>query len=151
MAKNTQPFFYKEDKRTLTFFETADSTNFKQIAVAGADGSHVFEILIASTDTVARQIEFWAAPTATAANAATEGFPLKVSVAIAIGLGTLTAQPDALKLINFSANFINERLLDRDQNYYIALPAGYYLYARQSLGAVTAATKVSVCVIQKDF
>ncbi len=149
--KNNQPFFYKEDVKTITQFVNTDGNTFKQIAAAAADGSHVFEILIASTDSNARVIELWASPDANVGNVVTNGFPLKISVNLVAGLGTTTLSPDPLRLINNTTFFINERLFDRDQNYYIDLPSGYFLFARITGTAVTAGTWVKTLVKQKDF
>lgn len=153
MAKNTTPYFYKEERKLITTFVNADGNNFKQIASAGADGSHVSEILISSTDTAARVIAFWSSPDPDAANVVSLGFPLKMSVNIAVGVGATTLAPDPIRLVNANSNFIQERLFDRDQNYIIKLPAGHYLFAQITATPVTsgAGIWVKTQVIISDF
>lgn len=152
--KNTTPLFYRRDTPPqVTLFENSDATNFKIIATGGADDSHVFEILIASTDTVARQIEIWKVPNNNTAdaNVISTGFPLKISISIPVGQGTTTLFPDPIRLINTNNNFILDRLFDRDQNFYTELPSGWYLMAKMTAGAVSATKWVKTCVKQKDF
>lgn len=153
MAKNTTPSFYLKDNPTITSFVAGDANNFKIIATGGADDSHVFEILIASNDTVARQIEFWKVPNndIVEANVIATGFPLKISVPVPAGTGTTTLASDPLRLIQSTNAFIVERLFERDQNTYIDLPNGWYIMARMTGSVVGAGVWVKTQVKQKDF
>lgn len=142
MAKNTTAFFTKQERiPTRVTFANADGTNIKDICSAGADDSRLMEVLITSTDSAVKEMTFYL-------NDGTNDIPIKLC-SIAINQGNVIATPDPVRLIN-STNFINGRLMDRDQNYYLALPAGYKLRAKCN-SAVTAATAITVLAILKDF
>ena len=153
MAKNTNGYFYKQDDEPVTSFVTSDANNFKQIAAAAADGSHVFEIEIASTDTVARVINFYKSQESNPANVAAHAstFPLRTNQSIPASIGYAAGSPIPINLINTSNVLVPERKLDRDQNFYIALPVGWFLYAAISGTAVSAGTAIKVKVDKKDF
>lgn len=153
MAKNTIGYFYKQDTETVTSFANSDGNNYKQVAAAAADGSHVFEIEIASTDSVARTINFYKSQESNPANVASHAstFPIRTNQGVPASTGYTAGSPIPTNLINTSSGLVAERKYDRDQNFYISLPVGWYLYAAISGTAVSTGTAVKVKVDQKDF
>lgn len=143
MPKNQIPYFLKDDVYTRTQFVNADATTIKDICTAGADGSYVYIINITSTDTVARTTTLFI-------NDGTNDIPIKFAVSVGIQQGNIGSLPDPVRLIQANTGFLLGRLLDRDQNYYIPLPAGWKLRARMD-SSVTAATAVTFLVHRKDF
>lgn len=127
---------------THTLFENADSTTIKDICVAGAEGSYVYEISLTGTNSTTREVTLFL-------NDGTNDIPIKLAT-VAINQGTVIGTPDPLRLIQPTAGFIVGRLFDRDQNYYIPLPTGWKLRMRVNL-AVTAGQALTVLVHRKDF
>jgi hypothetical protein len=144
MAKNTTAFFIEDDRipSPVATFANADGTTIKDICSAAADGSRLMEILITSTDTAAKDMTLYL-------NNGSVDIPIKLAT-VAARQGDIITTPDPLRLINSNNNFINGRLLDRDQNYYIPLPAGFKLRAKCN-AAVTAGLQITVLAILKDF
>ena len=62
----------------------------------------------------------------------------------------IIATPDPLRLIQAPSGFVVNRVLDRDQNYYIPLPAGWKLRMRVNV-AILAGQTITVLTQRKDF
>ena len=142
MAKNKEAYFTKQERIERQTFVPADGTTIKDICTAGADDSRLMEVLITSTDTAAKDITFYL-------NDGTNDTPIKLAT-VAARQGDIITTPDSLRLLNSNSGFINGRLFDRDQNYYIPLPAGYKLRAKCN-AAVSATKDIVVIAILKDF
>lgn len=143
MAKNKEAFFLANDVYTRTQFVNADGTTIKDICMAGADGSYVYVINITSTDSVARTVTLFL-------NDGTNDIPIKFAVAVGIQQGNIANLPDPVRLVQSNSGFILGRILDRDQNFYIPLPAGWKLRARMD-SSVTNGTAITFIVHRKDF
>lgn len=143
MAKNKEAYFLSNDVYTRTQFVNADGTTIKDICTAGADGSYVYMINITSTDTVTRNISLFL-------NDGVNDIPIKVGIILAINQGNVASTPDPLRLIQANIGFVVTRILDRDQNYYIPLPAGWKLRARAD-AAISPSSAITILVHRKDF
>jgi hypothetical protein len=144
MPKNTTAYFTKQDRiPTRVNFVNADGTTAKNICTAAADDSRIMEILVTSTDSAARDMVFFL-------NDGTNDVPIKFCT-IGGFQGNINTNPDPFRLVNSNNGFIVGRLFDRDQNYYIALPAGYSLRARCTTAVASGAFAISVLVVIKDF
>jgi hypothetical protein len=144
MAKNTIPFLLKEDAVPIvTIFDNSDSTNWKDVAIAETEGSYLYELLIRSTDTVARNMSFRIVTP-------DSDYILYFGRLIPANTGNIAASPSPIRMINVDTLFLPNRLLDRDQNYYVPLPVNCIIQARMEV-AVTSATEVSVTSIIKNF
>ncbi len=151
MPKNKEVFFYKEDTSKITRFIDTTGNNFLEVFVAGSEDSHLFILNITSTDTAAKFIDFYESESGNVNNVLTNGVPVKSGVAINIGQGTGTDFPDPIRLMQANGNFIVGRLLDRDQNFYYPVKAGFSIYARIRGTAVTTGRVLSVLAKGKDF
>lgn len=143
MPKNQIPYFLKDDVYTRTQFLNADTTSIKDICTAGENGSYVYMINITSTDSVARTTTLFL-------NDGTNDIPIKFGVSIGIQQGNIANLPDPVRLVQSNSGFILGRILDRDQNFYIPLPAGWKLRARMD-SSVTNGTAITFIVHRKDF
>lgn len=153
MAKNTIAYFYKEDSSpTITRFNNSDGQTFKEVFTAGSDDSHLMVMNVSSTDSSARFIDIFIAPTGTiSANVPTAGVVLKTQVSVNINQGNSSNFPDPLRLIQSNGGFVVSRLLDRDQNFYIPVKSGWSIFVRVSGTAVTLGSQISVLTIAKNF
>ena len=140
--KNTTPYMLQNDVYTRTLFENADSTTIKDICVAGTDGSYVYEISLTGTNSTTRDVTLFL-------NDGTNDIPLKLAT-VAINQGSVIGTPDPLRLVQPTIGFVIQRLFDRDQNYYIPLPAGCKLRMRVN-AAITAGQAITALVHRKDF
>jgi len=141
MTKNTTGYFLKDDVYTRTVFQPADTTTIKDIATAGANGSYVYLLNITSENTGASAMTIYMS------NGVVD-VPIKIP-SIINNYGNSAANPDPLALINVDISFIVGRVFDRDQNYYIPLPAGWKLRAK--LNATIPTGNMTFLVHQKDF
>jgi hypothetical protein len=142
MAKNTTPYMLKADVYTRTTFVNADGTTVKDICTAGADGSYVYLLQLTGDNTTTRDITLFM-------HDGTNEVPIKLAT-VAINQGNVIATPDPLRLIQPASGFVVGRLLDRDQNYYIPLPAGCKLRMRVNT-AVASGQTITVLTHRKDF
>lgn len=144
MTKNTTPYLLKEDAvPQITAFQNSDGTNWKDVAVADVEGSYLYDILIRSTDTVARNISFRVVTPS-------GNYILFFGRLVPASTGNTTSNTTPLRMINGDSLFFPNRLLDRDQNYYVPLAVGCKIQARME-AAVSLSTEVSLVSIVKNF
>jgi hypothetical protein len=144
MPKNTTPYMLKEDAVPLiTLFEPSDTTNWKDVAIADTEGSYLYELLIRSTDTVARNISFRLVTPSS-------NYIIYFGRLIPANTGNNSSTPSPIRMINGDSLFLPNRLLDRDQNFYIPLAVGCKIQARMEV-TVTTATQISVVSTIKNF
>lgn len=132
----------QNDVYTRTLFENSDGTNIKDICSAGTEGSYVYEISLTGTNSTTRDVTLFL-------NDGTNDITIKLAT-VAINQGTIIATPDPLRLIQAPSGFVVNRVLDRDQNYYIPLPAGWKLRMRVNV-AILAGQTITVLTQRKDF
>jgi hypothetical protein len=146
MAKNTTAYFLANQNYTLVTFTSADSTSTKDLVSAAADDSWVYEVFITSTESSQVPITIYLSDGAT-------DMPIKsllTTSGVAANQGTTVTAPNPYRLIQSSDNNnIFVRLLDRDQNYYISLPAGWKLRAKMN-SALTSGT-MTFNILKRDF
>jgi hypothetical protein len=142
MAKNTTPYLLQNDVYTRQTFVNADGTTEKIICSAGTEGSYLYMINISADINAARDMVL-------VIHDGTNSTPIKF-LTVGINQGNTIASPDPIRLLQADANFIVGRLLDRDQNYYIPLPAGFSIRARM-ISAVPSGQTIVVNTHRKDF
>ncbi len=147
MAKNTTAYFLNQQLITTTTITSVDGTGPVEILRAADNDSWVYEVLITSTNTSALEGKL-------IINDGTTAVIIKQllspnNILAEQGTGTTSANP--LRLMQSSdGNQITFRLLDRDQNYYLPLPAGWSLYLRLDT-AVDSGEEVLVTVFSRNF
>jgi len=147
MAKNTTGYFLNKQLITRTIFENTDSTSIKTIFTANAEDSWVYDIIITSTNTSALDATIYLSD-------GTNDIVIKQlltpnNILAEQGTGLTSANP--LRLLQSSdGNQITVRLLDRDQNYYIMVPNGWFLKAKMN-SAVTNPYVVTFLVFSRNF
>ncbi len=132
----------QNDVYTRTLFQNSDSTNIKDICIAGEEGSYLYEISITGTNTTTRELTFYISDGGL-------DIPIKL-VTVAINQGSVISQPDPLRLIQPISGSVIARVLDRDQNYYIPLPIGWSIKMKVNV-ALTAGQTLNVLTQRKDF
>ena len=133
---------YKNDVYTKTLFTHTDGTTPKDIAVGGDNGIGVYEIMLNVNTSVATNIILFLYD-------GENDIPIKYS-SVAAGIGMSNSSPDPLRFIQPSVNFLVNRVLDRDQNFCIPLPAGWRLRMRM-VAALTNPQSIMVITQCKEF
>ena len=146
MAKNTTAYFLNEQKIQRTIFQNADGTTPKPIFTAAAEDSWVYDIVITSTSPDARDATIYL-------HDGTNDIVIKQLLSpnnILANQGTGATSANPLRLLQSSdGNQITVRLLDRDQNYFIALPVGWTLRAK--INTTIASGDITFLVMSRNF
>jgi hypothetical protein len=146
MAKNTTAYFLNQQKIERTTFNSGDGTTTKAIFTAAAEDSWIYDIVITSTSPDARDATIYLYD-------GTNDIVIKQLLSpnnILINQGTGSTSANPLRLLQSSdGNQITVRLLDRDQNYYIALPVGWTLRAKINT-AISSGT-ITFLVMSRNF
>jgi len=146
MAKNTTAYFLNEQKIQRTTFNSGDGTTIKPIFTAATEDSWVYDIVITSTSPYAKDATIYLYD-------GTNDIVIKQllspnNILATQGTGLTSANP--LRLLQSSdGNQITVRLLDRDQNYFIALPVGWTLRAKMNT-AISSGT-ITFLVMSRNF
>jgi hypothetical protein len=140
MAVSNQPIFPKTVISGIVKITPADTTTLKTLFTAGADGSSLENIIVTSTDTASKDLQF----------------VITVS-AVDYTLGTLTVPANsgftaavAVLSVFKHANFISALTIDTNNNTILRLPAGAILKVK-ALATLTAAKEISVICQGGDF
>lgn len=148
MAKNTTAYFLNKQVIQRTAFTSADTTTTKSIftAATGGEDSWIYDIVITSTVPSAMDATIYLY----------DGFndivikQLLSPNNILANQGTGASSVNPLRLLQASdGNQITVRLLDRDQNYFIALPVGWTLRAK--MNTTIASGTVTFLVMSRNF
>jgi hypothetical protein len=146
MAKNTTAYFLNEQKIQRTIFQNADGTTPKPIFTAAAEDSWVYDIVITSTSPDPKDATIYLYD-------GTNDIVIKQLLSpnnILANQGTGLTSANPLRLLQSSdGNQITVRLLDRDQNYFIALPVGWTLRAKMNT-AISSGT-ITFLVMSRNF
>lgn len=132
MPVTSTPILPQTIRNGGTTFVNADGTTIKDVLTAGADGSIITALNVASTDTTARDIRFFLN------NGSTDLLLCVVNVPISSGNTNAAAPVDVFRNANCPG-----LAFDANGNRVLFLQAGYRLRA-QMLVAVTAAQTISV-------
>ncbi|NJO65016.1 MAG: hypothetical protein HC836_44975 [Richelia sp. RM2_1_2] len=140
MAANTVPIFTDSSRWSLTEFVAADTTALKTLFTAGADGSLITAIIVATQETVANDIIFYA--NLGGAIDAPIGY---LEVPIGAGTNGTTQVASALtdSVLTWPAH-------DNNDNPVIQLPSNFVLKANMRT-TVGGSDKVFVTVVAEDF
>ncbi len=148
MAKNTTAYFLNKQKIERTTFNSGDGTTIKPIFTAAPEDSWVYDIVITSTSPDAMNATIYMYDVANLVDV-----PIKILQSpnnILANQGTSTSSVNPLRLLQSSdGNQIIVRLLDRDQNYCIALPVGWTLRAKMNSGIISGT--VTFLVMSRNF
>lgn len=148
MAKNTTAYFLNKQVLEKTTFTNADGTTIKSIftTATGNEDSWIYDIVITSTAPDAEDATIYLS----------DGFTdivIKQLLSpnnILANQGTGASSPNPLRLLQSSdGNQITVRYLDRDQNYFIPVPAGWNLKAKMNTSI--ASGTVTFLVISRNF
>lgn len=146
MAKNTTAYFLNKQVIQRTTFANADGTTIKSIFTAAPEDSWVYDIVITSTVASAMDATIYLYD-------GTNDIVIKQLLSpnnILANQGTGISSPNPLRLLQSSdGNQITVRLLDRDQNYFIALPVGWTLRAK--MNSTIASGTVTFLVMSRNF
>lgn len=146
MAKNTTAYFLNKQAIQRTAFTNSDGTTTKSIFTAAPEDSWVYDIIITSTVSSAMDATIYLYD-------GTNDITIKQLLSpnnILANQGTGTGSPNPLRLLQSSdGNQITVRLLDRDQNYFIALPVGWTLRAK--MNSTIASGTVTFLVMSRNF
>jgi hypothetical protein len=140
MAVSNQPIFPKTVGLGITKIVPADTTTLKTLYTAGADGSTIENILVSSTDTAARDLQFVITVSAVDYILGTLTIPINSGNTAAV------APVSVFK----HANFVSILTIDTNGNAILRLPAGSVLRVKV-LVAVTAAREISITCQGGDF
>lgn len=133
----TCPFTQNVNPQVPQTFANADGTNVKTIFTAGADDSVVKAIIVTSTDSVARDIQFYLSD-------GTTNFQLRrVSIPANAGNSTSVAPVDCLS--GFTG-----LPLDEHGNRVLRLRRNFQLRANM-VAAATSGSEVDVIVLGEDY
>lgn len=147
MAKNTTAYFLNKQVIERTEFTSTDSTTAKSIFTSASEDSWVYDIII--TSTVASNMEATIYITDLNNNDIVIKQLLNPNYILA-NQGTGSISPNPLRLLQSSdGNQITVRYLDRDQNYFIALPVGWTLKAKMNTTISSGA--VTFLVVSRNF
>jgi hypothetical protein len=139
MAVSNQPIFPVVIQTSAQTWVAADTTTLKTLVTAGANGTKIESLIITSTDTASRDLQFWL-------NDGTNSYLLG-TVNAPISAGNTNAIPSV-------AAFLTTQLpvlpYDSNSNRYLYLKAGWTLKAG-ALVAVTAAKTVYAIAQFTDF
>jgi len=146
MAKNTTAYFLNEQKIQRTVFNNGDGTTVKSIFTAATEDSWVYDIVITSTVGSAMDATIYLYD-------GTNDIVIKQLLSpnnILANQGTGATSANPLRLLQSSdGNQITVRLLDRDQNYFIALPVGWTLRAK--MNTTIASGDITFLVMSRNF
>lgn len=146
MPKNTTAYFLNKQVIQRTTFANADGTTIKSIFTAAPEDSWVYDIVITSTVNSAMDATIYLYD-------GTNDIVIKQLLSpnnILANQGTGTSSVNPLRLLQASdGNQITVRLLDRDQNYFIALPVGWTLRAK--MNTTIASGTVTFLVMSRNF
>lgn len=146
MAKNTTAYFLNKQVIQRTAFANADGTTIKSIFTAAPEDSWVYDIVITSTVASAMDATIYLYD-------GTNDIVIKQLLSpnnILANQGTGMSSPNPLRLLQSSdGNQITVRLLDRDQNYFIALPVGWTLRAK--MNTTISSGTVTFLVMSRNF
>lgn len=155
--KNKDSFFWRQDTEPkVTKFTPSDQNNFKDVFTGPNEDGAMHVLNISSTDNNTRVIDVYYAPTytdgnLTTANIVNNGVPLRSNVTIVALEGTSSSFPNPLRLVQSNGQFIASRLLDRDQNFYVQVKAGWSVYVRIVGTHLNTGTFVTVYASGKEF
>jgi hypothetical protein len=148
MAKNTTAYFLNEQKIQRTVFNSGDLTTPKPIFTAAAEDSWVYDIVITSTSPDPRDATIYMHEVSTGTDIVIKQLLSPNNILANQGTGATSANP--LRLLQSSdGNQITVRLLDRDQNYFIALPVGWTLRAK--MNTAIASGDITFLVMSRNF
>ena len=148
MAKNTTAYFLNQQKIQRTVFNSGDLTTPKPIFTAAAEDSWVYDIVITSTSPDPRDATIYMHEVSTGTDIVIKQLLSPNNILANQGTGATSANP--LRLLQSSdGNQITVRLLDRDQNYFIALPVGWTLRAKMNT-AISSGT-ITFLVMSRNF
>ncbi len=148
MAKNTTAYFLNQQKIERTVFNSGDGTTVKPIFTAAAEDSWIYDIVITSTSPDARDATIYLYDVANTTDITIKQLLSPNNILANQGTGATSANP--LRLMQSSdGNQITVRLLDRDQNYFIALPVGWTLRAK--MNTTIASGDITFLVMSRNF
>lgn len=139
MANSNVPMFIQTIQGWLAQILPADTTALKTLITAGAQGSRLNSLILSSTDTTARDIQFWLTRSATNYLIGTVNIP--------VSAGNTNAAPSVNILGNLQ---IPGLAFDANGNPYVDLKAADVL-SIACLTTVTAAKAVSAIGCGGDF
>lgn len=139
MANSNVPMFVQTIRTGLQQILPADTTALKTLLTAGAQGSRVSSLTLASTDATTRDVQIWIT------NAATNY--LLGTVNVPASAGNTNSAPSVNVL---GSAQIPGLPLDSNANPYLDLKSGDVL-AVASLTAVTAAKSINAVAVAGDF
>lgn len=146
MAKNTTAYFLNQQKIERTVFNSGDGTTVKPIFTAATEDSWVYDIVITSTVGSAMDATIYLYD-------GTNDIVIKQLLSpnnILANQGTGATSANPLRLLQSSdGNQITVRLLDRDQNYFIALPVGWTLRAK--MNTAISSGDITFLVMSRNF
>lgn len=146
MAKNTTAYFLNQQKIERTVFNSGDGTTVKPIFTAATEDSWVYDIVITSTVGSAMDATIYLYD-------GTNDIVIKQLLSpnnILANQGTGATSANPLRLMQSSdGNQITVRLLDRDQNYFIALPVGWTLRAK--MNTAISSGDITFLVMSRNF
>ena len=148
MAKNTTAYFLNKQAIQRTTFNSGDGTTPKLIFTAAAEDSWIYDIVITSTSPDARDATIYMHEVSTSTDIVIKQLLSPNNILANQGTGASSANP--LRLLQSSdGNQIIVRFLDRDQNYFIALPVGWTLRAKMNT-AISSGT-ITFLVMSRNF
>lgn len=148
MAKNTTAYFLNKQAIQRTTFTSANGTTIQPIFTAAAEDSWVYDIVITSTSPDPRDATIYMHEVSTGTDIVIKQLLSPNNILANQGTGATSANP--LRLLQSSdGNQITVRLLDRDQNYFIALPVGWTLTAKMNT-AISSGT-ITFLVMSRNF
>jgi hypothetical protein len=148
MAKNTTAYFLNEQKIQRTTFTSANLTNVQPIFTAAAEDSWIYDIVITSTSPDPRDATIYMHEVSTNTDIVIKQLLSPNNILANQGTGATSANP--LRLLQSSdGNQITVRLLDRDQNYFIALPVGWTLRAK--MNTAISSGDITFLVMSRNF
>lgn len=149
MAKNENAYFLDTQDYTITNFTSSDGTGIKTIVSGATNDSWVYEIFITmSGQATSVPVQFYLSDSADTVNVGLKDLTSTASVNPDQGFSL--GYPNPYRMIQGTDNNnMFYRLLDRDQNYYIPLPAGYKIKA-QCQTAMTGGT-MNFTVFKRNF
>jgi hypothetical protein len=133
----TVPFTQNVNSQVPQTFVPADTTNIKTCYTAGSNDSVVKAIIVTSTDTSTKDMQFYFSD-------GTSNFPLH-RLAIPIGAGTVVGTP-ATNVLSAIAGLPMDELGNR----VLRMRNGFQIRAN-CVTAVTAATQINVIVLGEDY
>ena len=139
MANSNVPMFIQTITTGVQQVLPADTTTLKTLITAGAQGSRVFSIVVASTDTTTRDLQLWLTRSATNYLIGTVNIPLSA--------GNINSAPSISILNNTQMPGLP---LDANGNPYIDLKASDML-AIATTTTVTAAKAINATAVCGDF